>query len=112
VLYRKEDSCYIRSDGTLDLLTITIFPLRALTSIIGFSLLIIVQRTSHSAGINPSVMTSLLSMTSFFVASMFYFIYNEKLKFKHLVGMLLLVLSVIMISLTNSSNENHLGLSN
>lgn len=43
---------------------------------------------------------------SLFVALTFYFVYNEKLNNKHIFGILILVVSIIVISIGTHLKEN------
>ena len=44
-----------------------------------------------------AAMLSLTACTSLFVALLFYFVYNEKLKLKHLIGVLFILSSALTI---------------
>jgi drug/metabolite transporter (DMT)-like permease len=102
VLWAREDSFYIRRDGTFNVVNITLSLLRGLISLAGYTLSYIMQRTSYTSGINASVIISLLAMTSFLTAFLFYLIFKEKLMTKHFIGMIAMVTCVIMISVSNS----------
>ncbi|CDW77625.1 UNKNOWN [Stylonychia lemnae] len=57
---------------------------------------------SFRADISPSVIISINSLTSFTVAIVFYFLYHEKLNFKHLIGMILIIICVVLIAISKS----------
>ncbi|CDW74495.1 UNKNOWN [Stylonychia lemnae] len=57
---------------------------------------------SIKADVSPSVIISICSSSSFTVAIVFYFLYNEKLRIKHLIGMILIVICVFLIAISKS----------
>jgi drug/metabolite transporter (DMT)-like permease len=57
------------------------------------------------AAVSPSVIMSFLSMTSFFVAVAFYFLFKEKLTIKHVIGMALIIASIVIIAVAKSQAD-------
>ena len=57
---------------------------------------------AKEAGVSPAVMLSLVAMTSFMGAVAFYFLFKEKLRINHMVGMVLIMLSVVVIAVGKS----------
>jgi drug/metabolite transporter (DMT)-like permease len=71
---------------------------RYLLSLISFTTFFYIQLTSLKAGVNSSVIVSILGATSLFAAIAFYLIHKEHLKRKHLIGMILMISAVSMIA--------------
>lgn len=61
--------------------------------------------TSHLSGVSSSLMIAIYSSTVLTTAIAFYFLYGEKPSFKHLVGMILVVISIVMIAYSKQSFE-------
>lgn len=57
---------------------------------------------SLEGGMSPSVMLSIVALTSFTTAISFYYLYNERLLLKQMIGMGIIMLSVIVISVSRS----------
>jgi drug/metabolite transporter (DMT)-like permease len=49
-------------------------------------------------------MSSIIALTSFFTAVLFYLIYKEKLYVRHLLGMLSLLVCLIFIAISKETN--------
>lgn len=73
-----------------------------------FNFFNIIEKTIQS-GVNPSVVVSLATITSFTTAIVFYFIFQEKLQFRHLIGMVLATASVILIAYSEESQLQNDG---
>ena len=59
----------------------------------------LISKYSTLGGVSPSVLMSMVSLTSFTTALVFYVMYQEKLYIRQMIGMALIVFSVIVISL-------------
>ena len=57
------------------------------------------------AGVNQGVIASLFSCSIIFSAILFYLIYGEKLTQRHFIGIFFMTISVVLISLGNSSSK-------
>ena len=55
-------------------------------------------------GVSPAVIQSFSSMAAFTTALLFYIIYDEKITTQHLIGMSLIVISVLIVSLSKTTN--------
>jgi len=66
---------------------------------------------SVEGGVSPSVMLSIVALTSFTTAISFYYLYNERLLFKQMIGMGIIMLSVIVISVSRSFRLHNGGTS-
>jgi drug/metabolite transporter (DMT)-like permease len=64
-----------------------------------------IQMTSLNAGVNSSVVVSILGATSLFTAAAFFITFKEHLKKKHLIGMILMVTSVSLIASGSNTDE-------
>lgn len=100
-IWSKADSQYYRkSEGVLELdfKMIRLMLLRYLVGLIAAVANILMFQTTVSAGVSSSFMTSLFSATSVFCSVLFYFVFDEKLLPKHLLGILLMMVSVVLIA--------------
>ena len=52
------------------------------------------------AGVSVSVIVSMISVTTFFIAIVFYFLYGEKLTVKHILGMVSIICCVAFITIS------------
>lgn len=68
---------------------------RSITSISSACFFFLLLHYSAAAGVNASIMVSMMSFTIVISAVLFYFLYREKLSQKHLIGMLLMVISIM-----------------
>lgn len=57
-------------------------------------------------GINTGIIVSLFTICAFTTAVIFFFLYREVLSFSHLLGMILIVISVSLFSIENSEKED------
>ena len=57
------------------------------------------------AKVNLAVIASMFSMAAFFTAFVFRFIFNERLKLKHYIGMVMLTVSITIITQSNNNNS-------
>ena len=64
---------------------------------------------SDEAQINSAAVLSLNSLSTFGVALLFYIVYGEKLKKKHMVGLLLMVSSALTMGFSKLSISNRTG---
>eukprot|EP00347_Sterkiella_histriomuscorum_P006182 403353746 len=64
-----------------------------------------VGKYSRLADVSPSVVLSIVSASSFTVAIAFYILYKEKINYKHLIGMILLIVSVLLMSISKSQSQ-------
>ena len=57
---------------------------------------------SSEASVSPSVMLSMVSLSSFTTALAFYFLYNERLLFTQMGGMAIIIFSIVIIAVSKS----------
>lgn len=100
-------------NGRVVYLNIAIVVARSLISLVGMSLLFYIQTLAQSAKINGAVILSIMSGRSVLTAIVFYFLYNERLKMRHIIGIFLLLGCVTFISFgvekPDTSEEDRAG---
>jgi drug/metabolite transporter (DMT)-like permease len=64
---------------------------------------------SKAAGASPAVMLSITTLSSFTTALAFYLIYHEKLTWKHITGMLSIIVCVVIVAVSKSIKEGSGG---
>lgn len=57
---------------------------------------------SIKADLSVGAMYSVVTLASFFIALSFYFLYNERLLTRHIIGMVLMICGVTAIALSKS----------
>lgn len=84
-------------NGKPNLMIILGIFIRASIALVAFYNTFLIMKTATTAGASISVIFSLTSLASFMTAGLFFFVYNEKITQKHIIGMSLLVGCVIII---------------
>lgn len=59
------------------------------------------------ADISPSVIVAIFSLTSFFVACLFFCLYRERLNYKHIMGMLMIMICVGFVTMSKKVREDN-----
>jgi drug/metabolite transporter (DMT)-like permease len=92
-LGREEDKRYKINKKLVRLIL-----LRYVCSLVANIFIVFIFRTAILSGVNSSIIISLFSATSVITSIMFYFIFGERLKKQHLVGIIFLIISVSFIA--------------
>ena len=61
---------------------------------------------AKQANISPAVIFSMSALSSFIVALVFYFLYKERLSVNHIIGMLVILVSVVLVPVTKAFSNN------
>ena len=96
--WTREDSAYFKRDGRLDKRLTFIVLLRFVTQGVQTLNMFYILTTSIASGINASIIFSIYATTSLICALVFYLVYHEKLTYKHVIGIVMVFLSVVLIS--------------
>ncbi|CDW75900.1 UNKNOWN [Stylonychia lemnae] len=94
----KSESAYYRDDGRIDFFLVKIILCRSVFSVMLFTLLYVIMYTSELSGISSSVIITLYAANILSTSVGFYFVYNEKLNYRHLIGMIFIIISIAFIS--------------
>ncbi|CDW90529.1 UNKNOWN [Stylonychia lemnae] len=94
----KQTSCYYDEEGKYDWRVLTIVTGRSISQIVSITLLYFTLEASLKSGVNNSIILSIYGAASIFTAIAFYFIFNEKLGVRHIVGIMLMTFSLILIA--------------
>ena len=85
---------------------------RGLLTVVLITCMFNIYKTCDYYGINSSVMLCLTSMAIFFIAIVFYFLYDEKMMVKHIIGVNMIFGAALLIAYSNLNlNENDLDFS-
>jgi drug/metabolite transporter (DMT)-like permease len=103
-IWSCEDSAYYYKDGRFNYGNLMLVILRSILGIVSITIYYLLIVYSKNSGVNASVFSTLFAGSSFLTALAFYIVYTEKLENKHIVGMLVLVLSVLLMSMDDSKN--------
>eukprot|EP00347_Sterkiella_histriomuscorum_P017280 403349988 len=96
--WTKEDSAYIKSNGKLDIRLVVIIVCRFFSQLCSTLIMYLILITSIQSGINASIIFSIYAGASIFCSLAFYVIYKESLSLKHVLGIIIVFLSVVLIA--------------
>jgi drug/metabolite transporter (DMT)-like permease len=57
-------------------------------------------------GVSPAVIQSFSSMSAFTTAILFYMVYKEKLTRQHIIGMIMIIVSVFIVAICKGAVQN------
>lgn len=107
-LWSKEDSNYYITEYYLgredekrykiNFKLVRLIFIRYVCSIVANINIVFLFRTAILSGVNSSIIISLFSATSVITSIMFYFIFGERLKKQHLIGILFMIISVSFVA--------------
>ncbi|CDW81401.1 UNKNOWN [Stylonychia lemnae] len=96
--WKLEDSAYYDQKGRFDLKLGSIVIIRSCFQLLSQFILYYILQTSIMSGINASIVFSIYAATSVMVAIAFYLLFKESLGLKHIIGIVLVMVSVILIA--------------
>ena len=105
-IWTWEESYFRHPKGGLNKFNITIILLYALYNMIVGIFLVFCFKFALDADINQGILSSLFGLTAFFSAVGAYFLFNEKLKAAHIIGMSLMLVCIIGLSFGSSSKNS------
>ena len=80
--------------------------LRTTVQVITVVLKILVMKTAAAAHINFSLVANIYSITPFWVAVAFYFIFKERITKIHLLGIVLITICILMTGLSSAAHHS------
>ncbi|CDW78595.1 UNKNOWN [Stylonychia lemnae] len=98
VFWSSEDSLYYNNEKKFDLKLALIVIGRSLNQILSTLILYYIFETSILSGINSSIIFSIYGATSVMTAIAFYFIFKETLGQKHVAGIMIVMISVVLMA--------------
>ena len=105
-IWSWKESYFRHPKGGLNKFNITIIFCYVLNNIIVGSILVFCFKFALDANINQGILTTLFGLTAFFSALGAYFLFNERLKVAHIIGMSLMLVCIIGLSFGSSSKNS------
>ena len=96
--WSKEESLYFDKSSKLFRKDRAMGPLfRGIVQICIFFSMFLTLEASHQADINQGIISSLFSTSIIFSSLLFYLLFKDKLTVRHLLGLLMMIVSVVLI---------------
>ncbi|CDW80547.1 UNKNOWN [Stylonychia lemnae] len=96
--WSKSRSAYFKDDGSLNGFVLFIVIIRSLLQYVVQYVLYYILETSVRSGVSNSIVLSIYGTTTILSAIAFYFLFNEKLGVRHIIGIAAVTLSIILIA--------------
>lgn len=106
-LWNKETSTYYDvHTGKIELSRLMGPISRGIIQVATFFAVFLTMEFAFKAGVNQGIIASLFSTSIVFSSILFYFLYEEKLSIRHLIGLALMLTAVVLISIGKPSSSS------
>ena len=103
--WTKSKSMFYRSSGTFILRPLLLVMARGLFSDLVPVNISLITYFSKKVNLTPAVIQSFTSLSAFTTAFAFYILYRERLHLYHILGMILIIISVVIVSVSKSMEQ-------
>lgn len=103
--YNKEKSNYITADGKWKVQNCLLLMFGTTYFVLVGLMMMLCFAWGRKGDINPGIICSLFGICAFSTSVLFFYMYKEVLSKSHLMGMLLISISIVMLSAENASKE-------
>jgi len=104
-----QKSPYYDATGHFIPLVLVFLAIRASGSVLGFFNTYFIAIAAIRAGVSVGVILSIASLSAFFTALVFYLVYKERLRLKHVFGMFVMLLCLGSIAMSKSGPPSARG---